>query len=89
MLKGDWEEIRDRKGGRTGISEKLYSDTFPRVNTRVPIPCDVGYPKWPITLHPNDRLVKLWRYLCPTLRPKLLFLACGAKGNLDVMKKPR
>jgi hypothetical protein len=50
VSQGKYEKIDTRQGGRAGVLEKLYSDTFSRVNEKAQKPCNVGYPTWPMTL---------------------------------------
>jgi len=44
------EKIALKLGGRAGVSEKLYSDSFSRVDDEVQKHCNVAYLTWPMTL---------------------------------------
>jgi len=44
------EKIALTSGGRAGVLEKLYSDSFSRVDAESQKPCNVAYLTWPMTL---------------------------------------
>ena len=50
LAEGRCEKIDTRQRGRAGVSEKLYSDTFSRLNNKVQQPYNVGYLLWSMTL---------------------------------------
>jgi len=69
------EKIAIRQGGRAGVSEKLYSDTFPRVNNKVQQPCNVGYLTWPMTLTSKSSLGKALEISLPGSPPTQVIIS--------------